>query len=253
MVQTYHLNHPYCISLPFFLVSIVRGVERGVKVATIEGIGSVAAVSSIGSAIELLSNDDWKEKFIMIEIMTCPGGCLGGGGEPKSDDPHILSKRMKGIYSIDETSTKRKSHENAEVKKLYDDMLGHPLSETSERLLHTTYAARGSERDMLSRFLSAVDHRDGATASMLVSDNCIWDTQTSVYGAACGKDDIAELIEGRLPRIPRRCGQELPKHRLVSPTEGTDVMAPDGTKVHFGVSLDDSGKIKSLTRVPIIQ
>lgn len=55
----------------------VRGVDRGVKLATIEGVGSVAAVSSIGSAIELLSNDDWKEKFLMIEIMTCPGGCLG--------------------------------------------------------------------------------------------------------------------------------------------------------------------------------
>lgn len=232
-------------------VCVVRGVDRGVKVATIEGVGSVAAVSSIGSAIELLSNDDWKEKFIMIEIMTCPGGCLGGGGEPKSDDPNILSKRMKGIYSIDEASTKRKSHENVEVKQLYDDMLGHPLSEASERLLHTTYAARGSERDMLSRFLSAVDHRDGVSAAMLVSDDCIWDTQTSMYGAACGKDDIAELIDDRLPKISRHCGEELPKHRLLSPTEGTDVVAPDGTKVRFDITLDNNGKIKSLTRLSI--
>ena len=239
------------ISISSSLRIEVRGIERGVKVATIEGVGSVAAVSSIGSAIDLLSNDEWKEKFVMIEVMTCPGGCLGGGGEPKSDDPHILDKRMKGIYSIDAASTIRKSHENAEVKNLYDKMLGSPLSETSERLLHTTYAARGSPRDMLSRFLSAVDHRDGASASMLISDDCIWDTHTDVYGAACGRDDVVELIEGKLPRIARQCGEELPKHRLASPSHGTDVVAPDGTKVHFDISLGDDGKIKALTRLPI--
>ena len=48
---------------------------------------------------------------------------------------------------------------------------------------------------MLSRFLSAVDHRDGASASMLISDDCIWDTHTDVYGAVCGVDDVVELIE----------------------------------------------------------
>ena len=53
----------------------VRGIERGIKVATIEGVGSVAAVSSIGSAIELLSNDDWKEKFLMIEVMQMRASC----------------------------------------------------------------------------------------------------------------------------------------------------------------------------------
>ena len=93
----------------------------------------------------------------------------------------------------------------------------------------------------------------GEVPSSTIADAFMTSKDLICVKADTQTDDIAELIEGRLPRIPRRCGQELPRHRLVSPTEGTDVMAPDGTKVHFDVSLDDSGKIKSLTRVPIIQ
>jgi NADH-quinone oxidoreductase subunit G len=230
---------------------VVRGVDRGVKVATIDGVGSVAAVSSIGSAIELLGNDEWKEKFLMIEVMACPGGCLGGGGEPKSDDPNILEKRMKGIYNIDSNSAIRKSHENKQVQKLYQEMLGEPLSETSERLLHTTFAARNSPRDKLNRFLSCVDHRDGKSATELCSDDIIWDTNTSVFGAVCGKKDVQKLVEEKLPKIEKKHSDELPRHRLISPIEGTDVRAPDGTNVHFDVTLDDEGHIQRLTRIPL--
>jgi hypothetical protein len=66
---------------------------------------------------------------------------LGGGGEPKSDDPDILQKRMRGIYHIDSNSAIRKSHENKEVQQLHDDMFdGKLLSLVSERMLHTLYA-----------------------------------------------------------------------------------------------------------------
>ncbi|KAL9188838.1 hypothetical protein ACHAXT_007216 [Thalassiosira profunda] len=227
----------------------VRGVERGIKVATIEGVGSVAAVSSIGSAIELLNDDDWKEKFLMIEVMTCPGGCLGGGGEPKSDDPDILKKRMKGIYSIDSSATVRKSHENKEVQRLYRDVLGgHPLSETAERLLHTSYAPRGSPREKLGRFLSAVDHRDAEGAANLCADNVVWNTNTEAFGAACGKEAVECLIRDKLPKVAKRCGEEMPRHRMASPSEGTDVVGPDGSRNHFDVVLNEKGLIKSLTR-----
>ena len=200
----------------------VRGVERGIKVATIEGLGSVAAVSSIGSAIDLLSNDDWKKKFLMIEVMTCPGGCLGGGGEPKSDDKDILAKRMKGIYDIDLASSIRKSHENKEVQQLYKDVLSCPLSETCERLLHTAYAPRGSARDKLSRFLGAVDARDEQGASYLCASNVIWNTNVNEFGAACGKESIECLIKEKLPKVKKSCGEEIPRHRFLSPTSGTD-------------------------------
>ncbi len=177
---------------------------------------------------------------------------MGGGGEPKSDDPDILQKRMRGIYQIDSTSAVRKSHENKEVQQLYQDMLdGKPLSETSERLLHTSYAARGSPREKLSRFLSAVDQRDGSGAASLCTDNVVWNTNTEKYGAACGRDGVEGLIRDKLPKVNRGCGIEFPRHRLASSTDGTDVIGPDGSRHHFEVVLDQSGLVKSLTRTSI--
>ncbi len=174
---------------------------------------------------------------------------MGGGGEPKSDDPDILKKRMAGIYSIDSTSTIRKSHENKEVQQLYKEVLGgKPLSETSERLLHTQYALRNSARDKLSRFLSAVDHRDAKGAANLCSNDVIWNTNTEAFGAACGKEAVQTLIKDKLPTVKKVCGEEFPRHRLASPVKGTDVIGPDGSKNHFEVVLDDRGLIKSLTR-----
>jgi NADPH-ferrihemoprotein reductase len=74
--------------------------------------------------------------------VTCPGGCIGGGGMPQSRDPDILSKRISSVYSLDERMVKRKSHDNDAVKCLYEDLLGEPLSDVSHKLLHTKYFAR---------------------------------------------------------------------------------------------------------------
>jgi NADH-quinone oxidoreductase subunit G len=122
----------------------VRGVgkELGVKEADVEGVGRVAVVNGIANAIKLLSNDEWKQRYIMVEVMACVGGCLGGGGEPKSLDPDILSKRARAIYSIDEASIKRNSLDNVEVEALYTAELGAPQSEKAKKLLHTSYHAR---------------------------------------------------------------------------------------------------------------
>ena len=230
----------------------VRGVERGVKVSTIEGVGSVAAVSSIGAAVELLKDDAWKDRFLMIEVMACPGGCLGGGGEPKSDDPEILQKRAKGIYSIDTDAAVRKSHENAEVQQLYKEILDHPLSEASEKLLHTTYAPRGSPRDMLGRFLDAVDHRDGEKAASLLTDDAVWNTNTPMFGVVEGRDHIISFITSKLPPVEMRAGIEQATHHLASAIEGTDVIMPNGKQVHFNVVLDEAtGCIKTLSRIPL--
>jgi NADH-quinone oxidoreductase subunit G len=227
----------------------VRGVERGVKVSTIEGVGSVAAVSSIGAAIDLLKDDSWKEKFVMIEVMACPGGCLGGGGEPKSDDPEILQKRAKGIYSIDSDALVRKSHENIEVQQIYKEVFDHPLSETSEKLLHTTYAPRGSPRDMLGRFLDAVDHRDGVKAASLLTDDAVWNTNTPIFGVVEGREEIISLVSSKLPPVKTCAGIDPPRHRLASAIEGTEVIMPNGERVHFNVDLDETtGRIKSLSR-----
>ena len=95
-------------------------------------------------------------------------------GEPKSDDPDILEKRMKGVHSIEYSFFDTKeSREYGGLKTVWW-MLGKPLSEVSERLLHNEFASRGSARDKLSRLLSAIDHRDGESAANLCSNDCIW-------------------------------------------------------------------------------
>ena len=77
--------------------------------------------------------------------MTCPGGCIGGGGQPFGIDKEKIKARMKKLYDIDKKSEVRTSHGNEYVRKLYKDFLGEPLGKTSHRLLHTTY----SEREVL--------------------------------------------------------------------------------------------------------
>lgn len=89
-----------------------------------------------------------REKFQVIEVMACPGGCIGGGGQPyPSDewqvlDPKLLQKRAQALYSIDSGKKLRKSYENPAIQELYDEFLGSPGSDKAHELLHTHYEAR---------------------------------------------------------------------------------------------------------------
>ena len=78
-------------------------------------------------------------KYDFIEIMACPGGCIGGGGQPIGTTNAIRKKRIAALYKIDQNMPIRKSHENPDIITLYKDFLGEPLSEKSHELLHTTY------------------------------------------------------------------------------------------------------------------
>lgn len=80
--------------------------------------------------------------YHFIEVMACPGGCLGGGGQPIPTNPEIRAKRTQAIYEEDGSSEIRKSHLNPEVLKIYKDYLKVPLGEKSHHLLHTTYTER---------------------------------------------------------------------------------------------------------------
>jgi iron-only hydrogenase group A len=80
--------------------------------------------------------------YHFVEIMACPGGCLGGGGQPIPTNIDIRGKRMEAIYKEDEKMTYRKSHENPEVTALYEEFLGKPHGELSHKLLHTYYTER---------------------------------------------------------------------------------------------------------------
>jgi NADH-quinone oxidoreductase subunit G/[NiFe] hydrogenase diaphorase moiety small subunit/NADP-reducing hydrogenase subunit HndD len=80
--------------------------------------------------------------FHFVEIMACPGGCLGGGGQPIPTNPEIRQKRTEAIYAEDADLPIRKSHDNPEIQKLYKDFLKEPLGELSHHLLHTKYTKR---------------------------------------------------------------------------------------------------------------
>jgi len=80
--------------------------------------------------------------YHFIEFMACPGGCLGGGGQPIPTSPEIRRKRTEAIYAEDEGMPLRKSHQNPEIIKIYKDFLGKPLGDKSHHLLHTKYTAR---------------------------------------------------------------------------------------------------------------
>ena len=126
-------------------VAAVRGLE-GVKEAQldIDGIKlNVAVVSGLGNASRLLEHiRDGRRELHFIEVMTCPGGCINGGGQPFGADLNAVRRRMKGLYELDGRESIRTSHSNASVQQLYEEFLGQPLGHTSHQLLHTQYTRR---------------------------------------------------------------------------------------------------------------
>ena len=76
-------------------------------------------------------------QYDFVEVMACPGGCVGGGGQPITDGMEMADVRGPKLYQLDEKRPLRFSHENPEVAKLYEDYLGKPLGEKSHALLHT--------------------------------------------------------------------------------------------------------------------
>lgn len=136
-------------------LTAVRGLQ-GVKEASLEvpGVGElrVAVASGLGNARQLLDQiradkaAGLPPRYHFIEFMACPGGCISGGGQPKTSVPPsdwVRKARMKSIYAIDATIYKKRlSHENKEVLDLYADFLGKPNGEMAHKLLHTTYTDR---------------------------------------------------------------------------------------------------------------
>ncbi len=123
----------------------VRGLE-GIKECSVM-VGDlevkVAVANGLGNAHKLMEMiADGRADYHFIEIMGCPGGCIGGGGQPIPTNDEIKTKRMGAIYTADQASTIRKSHENPAIKKLYEEFLIEPLGEKSHHLLHTHYTKR---------------------------------------------------------------------------------------------------------------
>lgn len=133
-------------TLPSVEFAQVRGMD-GIKEATVminDMPLKVAVAHTLGNARILMDQISRKESpYAFIEVMSCPGGCLGGGGQPIPTNAEIRKKRAESIYLEDRNLEVRKSHENSEVLALYKNFLIEPLGEKSHHLLHTTYTKRG--------------------------------------------------------------------------------------------------------------
>lgn len=103
----------------------------------------VAVAHGLSNAGRLLTEiREGRRSYHFVEIMTCPGGCIGGGGQPRFTDDSVRLKRIEAIYREDEGRELRASHLNPGVQELYQDFLGQPLGERSHHLLHTHYTEK---------------------------------------------------------------------------------------------------------------
>jgi iron only hydrogenase large subunit-like protein len=143
--------------IPFENLNVkpVRGIE-GVKEASVKMEGCVpewkflegavvkcAVAHGLANARKVMEEvKAGNVNYHFIEIMACPGGCLGGGGQPIPTTPEIRQKRMEAIYAEDMSMTIRKSHENPEIIQLYKEFLGEHYGHLSHKLLHTEYTER---------------------------------------------------------------------------------------------------------------
>lgn len=138
-------------TLPKLDFEKVRGME-GVRETSVDLNGlevKVAVAHGLDNAGTLLDKvNEYKKKhkgqspYHFIEVMTCPGGCVGGGGQPYGSTMGKRQQRAQGLYSIDRNLKMRKSHENPSVKKAYEEFLGEPNSKLAHKLLHTHYVRR---------------------------------------------------------------------------------------------------------------
>ena len=135
---------------PTDLISLspVRGYE-GIREASIPvGDLTVKVAVAYGTAnakqlVELIRSGE--KTYDFVEVMTCPGGCIGGGGQPKDimkNKDTVRKARIQGLYTKDSSMTIRKSHENPDIKQVYEEFYGKPLSEMAEQMLHTAYEDR---------------------------------------------------------------------------------------------------------------
>lgn len=136
-------------ALPRIDFSELRGMD-GIRSATIDFDGlpiRIGIAHGLGNARKLLDQvRSGQADFHAIEIMACPGGCIGGGGQPlHHGDSSIIKARMAAIYREDAGKSIRKSHENPYIIQLYEEFLGKPMSEKSHHLLHTQYFDKGKK------------------------------------------------------------------------------------------------------------
>lgn len=144
----YHQVTGHNAPADFYDLEPVRGLD-GIREAQVR-LGDLSLKVAVIYGTEHVRQflEEKKEKladYTFIEVMTCPGGCIGGGGQPKGTQQKgqdLLAKRIQGLYQRDAALANRNSHENQELLELYREFYGKALSPLAEQILHTTYEDR---------------------------------------------------------------------------------------------------------------
>ncbi|NCC55292.1 MAG: iron hydrogenase, partial [Erysipelotrichia bacterium] len=190
-----------------------RGMENVKEgMVNIDGLKLRVAIIHTLDALRKFVQTKKLNDYHFIEVMCCPGGCIGGGGQPKaamgmSDD--IRLKRIAGLYSADEQSVVRNSHDNEAIKKVYEHFYGQPLSSLAEKLLHTTYQDRST---ILNEDPAKYHYQEESTVDVQAKTSMQVAYQCSVCGYIYdGKDFNAELDSYVCPicNVPKQLFDEI--------------------------------------------
>lgn len=126
---------------------VVRATSQETDIVTAEfqlgdAVVKAAIVNGLGNTRRLIDQIERGEvHYDFVEVMACPGGCVGGGGQPIHDGEELAFERGKNLYFLDSNAQIRFSHENPDVQKLYTDYLEKPMSHKAHMLLHTDHNA----------------------------------------------------------------------------------------------------------------
>lgn len=135
----------------FYDLKPVRGMDAVKEAEVVIGDLKLRAAVIYGTKAASEFIRQWKaggKEYHFVEVMTCPGGCISGGGQPKGTlmkGDELRRKRIEGLYRRDDQMQLRNSHDNSEIKQLYEEFYGRPLSELAEKMLHTSYHDRSRE------------------------------------------------------------------------------------------------------------
>jgi NADH-quinone oxidoreductase subunit G/NADP-reducing hydrogenase subunit HndD len=127
--------------LEYSVLRGTAGIKRGSVVVGDREI-KLAAVNGLANARTILEEIKAGQEIHFLEVMACPGGCIGGGGQPLPTDEETRRRRIEAMYAEDRGLPIRQSHKNPAVRVVYDEFLGEPCSEKAHHLLHTKYAPR---------------------------------------------------------------------------------------------------------------
>ncbi|MEA4883972.1 MAG: [FeFe] hydrogenase, group A [Clostridia bacterium] len=171
----------------------VRGTE-GVREASLTIRGQevrVAVAHSLSAAAEVLRRiKSGEANYDLVEVMSCPGGCIGGAGQPVPSDFPVRLKRAKALYDVDKMQMLRRAHDNPFVTALYQNYLGSPGSDTAEQALHTTYGVRRRIAGEAIRFHA------GRSQEQVEVEVCV--------GTCCYLHGSYDLLHGLMNRVAER-------------------------------------------------